>query len=340
MSRMDVGQAFGPAYNRTIAVLFRPFQFRKWLALGFVSLLSSGGGFSLNLPSPGQEPGNSGPQDYWTAWLAHHIPLIAALTIAFFVLAILLAWVCSVLRFVYMDQITRNSGAIREPFARLKKLGTSYFLWQLVCALVALLVIGALVMLIMWSFVMVPTSPVAAKILAVVAAAAIGLPFIFLAILAAWLADEFVTAAMYARGIKVVQAWGVVLHVLGMNVGQTVLYLLLLMAIGLGIAMASLFAVLLTGLVVAIPAGLVALIGYFIWQAVHLTWTPVVIGVTATVGAVFLAVWIYATQCVIQPLAVFRRSFTLVVLGQTDPSLVTIPITATPQAPIEARQEE
>jgi hypothetical protein len=103
------------------------------------------------------------------------------------------------------------------------------------------------------------------------------------------------------------------------------IYLLILIAVAIGMAMYGVLALLVVGLALAIPVGLLALIGYLIWQAAHLTWTPATIGVVVSLAVVVVFAFLYAGQCALQPAMVFRRSLSLVVLGQADDTLVTVP---------------
>ncbi len=62
----------------------------------------------------------------------------------------------------------------------------------------------------------------------------------------------------------------------------------------------------------------------------HLTWTVPVIAIVATYAFIVLMIYAYLVTCVVQPAYVFLQSFPLIVLGQADPSLATLP-TGRPQ---------
>lgn len=328
---MDVGSAFGPAFQYMTRLLFRPFVFKKWLGLGFAFLLAGmGGGFNFNFPSQ-REP--NGPQqmpppqwDTVTTWLEHHILLVIAAGAAIFLISIVFIWLSSVFKFVYTEQIVRDTGAIKEPFARLKRLGKSYFLWQLGFALVVAIILGVLVALpILSVFVFVPDVGLGLKVGVTIIAALIGIVVIIGAGITDIFARDFVVTTMYVRNLKVLEAWRVVLPILRANAGQIILYLLILIVIAICIGIAGIFIALAVMLALLIPVGLLVLIGYLIFMAAHLTWTPVVIGIAATLGIIVLLGITYLMQCAFQPLGVFRRSFALIVIGQADPMLVTIP---------------
>ncbi len=87
---------------------------------------------------------------------------------------------------------------------------------------------------------------------------------LFLLIIVDVLTRHFVTAAMYARQTRIMAAWNIVLPILRENLGQVLLYFLLLFAFGFGIGLASLIVALMVLAFLAIPFGGLALIGFLI----------------------------------------------------------------------------
>ena len=337
MPRMDVGNAIGPAFNHMVKVLFRPFSAAKWLALGFASLLAVGGGGggsgNFNIPGGGDHGGTGMPD--FGHWIAHYWPFLVVAFLALLALGLLISWICSVFNFVYMDQVVRSSGAIREPFHRLRRFGTSLFLWRLGFGLIAALALAVLIAgPLLAAFLPGSGVPIAAKVIAVVWAIAVGLGFMFIMLVMEALANDFVSITMYARGVGILKAWGILLPILRRNIGQTILYFLLLIAFGLGAMMVSLMALMLVGFVLLIPFGSVALVAYLMATAAHVRMSAPVIAVIATYAMMAYLCLVYLVNCVTQPAIVFLQSFSLIVLGQADPSLVTIPMTSAP-APTE-----
>ena len=328
MQRMDIGRAIEPAFRHMADTLFRPFTLRVWLALGFTFTVGYGLS-SLRIPNAARFwRWNSTEEPWWTgrmaSSLAHYWPLLLMGLLALAAIALVFVWLSSVFQFVYIDNITRKSGAIAEPFARLVRLGSLYFLWRMAFGAVVLAAVGILVGLPLL-VVLVPGTSVTTRVAAAVWA---GMAGIFLSVLAAIiviLAKDFLVPAMYVRGAGVIEGWRRVLPVLSANVGQTLLYLLMLAALGIGITTVGLIAALVLLVALAIPVGLLALLGYAAGQAAHLTWSPPVIGIAAALGVIAFLGYIYLFQCAMQPAQIFRRCFPLVVLGQADPSLATIP---------------
>ena len=329
MAKMNISAAFTPAFQHVARVLFRPFALKKWLGLGFVSMLAyQSGGPNFNFPSSWGDSGGDEPSfpEVW-AWMTDHALLVIAICAALVALMLLIGWLYSVMTFVYTDQIVRSSGAVREPFARLKRLGNSYFLFTLAFAAIAMLALAVLVGLpLVWVFAIVPHATAGAKVIAVVIAIVLGIPILIAASVIGLFSADFVIPAMYARGVRVMDGWRIVLPVLRANIGQSVLYVLMSIALGIAMTIAMLIVILITGLAMLLPVAILALLGYAIYLAFHVGWTT---PVAAVVGVLAVAVglfWSYLIMCAMQPVLVFRRSFALIVIGQAEPSLITVPI--------------
>lgn len=321
---MNVGEAIVPAINHTKRVLFRPFAIRKWLALGFASMLAFGGGggsFNVNLPSSGDAP-----SEEMIHWVVTHMPLIVAGTVLLFAVGLALSWLASVFKFVYINQLTRDPRAIREPFGRFMGLGTSYFLWTLAFGLTILVAVAVLVGApLLAAFVGFRGQFGAAHVLAIIWAVIAVIVIVIAAGVIDVFAGDFVTAAMFVRSVRVVDGWRTVLPIIRANAGQSVLYVLMLIAIGIVTAIGSIIVMIAVLIAFLIPGGVLALIGWAIHSAGG--WSPLMIGYCAIMGLVLLLAFGYVMSCAMQPFVVFRRTFALVVLGQADASLATVPET-------------
>lgn len=331
---MDPGNAFTPAFDYMVQLLFRPFQWKKWLGLGFASLMAyaGSGGFNFSFPSggsPGSGQSPDGiPPEFSLAWqwMLHHIALIIVGFAALFVIGLVLGWVASVFRFVYIEQIVRNTGAIKEPFARFKREGTSYFLWLIGFGLVALAVVSVIIGVAGLIIATGPESILALKILVGI----FGVMLLLLLILAisviAVFAEDFVVPVMFARRVGVLEAWRIVRPILSANKGPSALYILFVIVIAIGTAIVGLFAGLAVLIAFIIPGGVLGGIGYLIYNAAGRNWTSQVFLLYAIpAGALLFVAFAYAANCVMQPAVVFRRAYSLTVLGQADSALALLP---------------
>lgn len=325
MARIKVTAAIQPAYQHMVRMLFRPFNLKKWLALGFVSLLagSAGGGPGGRFPCGSSEP-NTREIDQALQWMAAHWGIIAAAGAIFVILLFVLYWLGSIFRLVYTEQVAKDSYAIKEPFARLKSLGTSLFLWLAGFGFAFIAAAGILVGLpvgLAFGLNAAGWVQVVAAAWGVIAFLAILLIFIIVNIFAI----ELVSGVMYTRGVRVLEAWRLLLPRLKENIGQTALYLLLIFAFCIGLAILSIFAAFIVLMVMLIPFGGVFLLAALIGKSAGLVWNAATISIAAFYGAIFFAAYIYVFSCVLQPAVVFLRAFSLAVLGQMDESFATVP---------------
>ena len=169
------------------------------------------------------------------------------------------------------------------------------------------------------------TGPVA-QVLAIAWAIIVGVALVICMSVVNVFARDFVLTTMFARGAKVLEAWNTVIPILKANVGQSILYIGMLIIIGIVTGIGSFVAVLAVMLAFAIPAGILALIGWGIYAASGNHWSAGLIAYSVIVGTPLFLAFLYASTCAMQPFLVFRKTYTLVVLGQADPALATVPI--------------
>lgn len=326
--------------NYMSSILFKPFIFRKWLALGFVAMLagfgsggSGGGGNSgSNTSSWGRSVDKMSP-DIGT-YLHQYLWLILLGVGLIIILCFIFTWLASVFKFVYTDQLVRNSMEIKEPFARLKGLGTSYFLWTIafgLAFLLSLLVIVGIPALIAYKTYYTSTA------LSIGCIVIGSLLFIMLAIVGGVIdifARDFVITTMYVKNLRIIEAWRTVIPVIKANKGQIALYILLLIVIAIASGIISIFIMIAAVIIMAIPVGILVGLSLLIALAASLTWNAFTIASVSILSVIMLFVFSTLLVCLMQPLLVFRRVFALQVLGQLDPDLATIDVinTMTPSS--------
>lgn len=303
-----------PALERTRRLLFEPFDAARWLALGFCAFLArlglQGGQSGLQV----QTGPLQGPVDWvQESWLGQHgvLALGVGLLLALLVLALAVTvlWLQARGRFMFLDGVVRHRGAVSEPWHTWREAADSAFRFKLCLVAVVLLlgvVLGGLGLglsladvrpegagLVLWG-------PLLVGGLALVPLlVALGLADLFL--------NDFVVPAMYARGLRVLDAWRAVWNeVLVPHAGPVALFVLVRIAIAL-VSTALIF-----GLVCA----------------------------TFCVAACLLAIP-YVGTVLLLPLFVFTRSYSLCFLEQLGPEWTLLePLPApleTPTTPGSAR---
>ncbi len=243
------------ALTRTREVLFDPFDITKWFKLGFCAFLaqlgdnSGGGGGSANIGS-WREPARSRQVQEAVDWFHGNWEFIV--TVGAFVLLAVLAIGVAVLwlqgrgRFMFLDGVVRNRGAVVEPWSTYRAEGNSAFWFSLCFAIVgfvAVLIASGIGVGIAWTDIDAEHFGPAAWGGIVVGGGLLFLLVVTMLLIGVFLAD-FVIPAMYARRIGVMEGWGVVRReVLAAYPGQIVLYLLMKILISVA------FAVIVTGVV-------------------------------------------------------------------------------------------
>jgi hypothetical protein len=157
---ISVTDPIGRAINRAKYITFQPFDIGKWFVLGFIAWLAAlgeGGGFGGgggNFPGggggTGPGPGTDPFQEAWdwvSAHLAEVILIGAVILVAILAIWLLLVWVSSRGRFMFLEAIANNTYEVVAPWKRHRFLGNSYMAFRICLALVAVPVTLAILLL-------------------------------------------------------------------------------------------------------------------------------------------------------------------------------------------------
>src|SRR5262249_3684658 len=118
---------FTPAWERMVKICFKPFEIGKWFTLGlcvFLAHIGGGaGGFNyrvLNFGRGASGPGaGSFPRDV-AEWIASHLPFALGVGCGCFgfilLFNVLLLWLQSRGKFMFLDGVVRNRAAVKEPW--------------------------------------------------------------------------------------------------------------------------------------------------------------------------------------------------------------------------------
>jgi hypothetical protein len=232
------------AWGRTRVILWQPFDLARWLLLAFaawVAGLTTDTGSSLAFRGDADEivPGPwRGFDEVWetVADNAIWLPLVILGVMVFLALAVLLLWVTSRFKLIFLDNLIRNRAEIVEPWRRFERLGNSLFLWRL-CFAAACVAGVALVAVVFFG----PAAglslhdalaglSVAAGVLGVLGMIAFGIAASYVGLFT----ESFVLPIMYRYDLKVLEAWKALLPWLRFRPAHFVLYglfVLLLLAV-------------------------------------------------------------------------------------------------------------
>ena len=345
--------AFGPAWANMTRVLFRPFRLRKWFKLGFIALLAGvaqggGGGGGGGAPPGGGGTGGTGGGgggagagpafDQLAAWYhAHQAAVISgavALGAFLLVFVLVMLYVSSVFRFIFLESVITGEARIREPWHRNKAQGLSFMGWRLGFGFLALLAFGVFVGLPIGLMVVslvrqTGGTPSAQTILGsiglVLLAVFLSVIVLFIIGLISALTRDFVLPLMYLRRSGVIGAWREFWPILTQNKVGFLVYFLLKILAAVASWIAGMLLALCGLLIAACPLGLLGLLGYGLVaglgiHAWHWSYLWAIIP-TAFVVIIALGYWI---TCVILPIPVFFQSYALKYLGLVEPTAATI----------------
>src|SRR5437870_8728587 len=140
-SKIQIFKPFGEAFELMKKILFQPFDLKKWFVIGFAAWLanlgSGGGGFNYQFDRREQAQKINDA----ISQIPHPILVlgISLLILSLLALIVLCAWLRARGRFMFIDCIVKNRGAIAEPWREFRKEGNGYFLFWLLIAFVVLL---------------------------------------------------------------------------------------------------------------------------------------------------------------------------------------------------------
>lgn len=266
---IEIFKPFGEAIELMKKILFQPFDLKKWFVIGFAAWLanlgSGGGGFNYQFDrrEEAQKINDAISQ------VPHPILVlgISLLILSLLALIVVFAWLRARGRFMFIDCIVKNRGAIAEPWREFRKEGNGYFLFWLLIAFVVLL-FAALVSLPLiiigikdHSFYLHRDSLDLFVILAIGAWV-----FAILVVMIAWaLIASFMVPVMYRRRCRAYEAFRAAVLLIATHPGEIVLYCLFLVVLVIATGLISCFAICATCCIAAIPyIGTVILLPLFV----------------------------------------------------------------------------
>jgi hypothetical protein len=152
-SKIEIFKPFGEAFELMKRILFQPFDFRKWLVIGFAAWLANlgaGGGGNFNYPDTERKEAHKFSEAIAQIPQPVLITGICVLICVVLTLIVVFAWLRARGRFILIDCIVRNRAAIIEPWKEFRAEGNSFFLFSLliVLALIVVMVVGGLALIV------------------------------------------------------------------------------------------------------------------------------------------------------------------------------------------------
>jgi len=277
------------AWESMKRVLFMPFDIGKWFALGFsawlASLLEGGGGGNFNYRSSGRGANSlqqffMGAQDAWNTHQSLIVTVGVALIFFGFIIGIVLMWVRSRGKFMFLDNLVHNRDAVKVPWREFAQHGNSLFKWTLVYSIILLLVtlvliggvfVGIILPCIKAENFVTGTIPVIVIMVLLWLAVAIVGGYIMRFL------EDFIIPIMYRKDMTATEAWSYFATIYRANTGKLLLYGLFYVLLGIGagmvVALATIATCCILGCIAAIPyVGTVALLPvpvFFRFYSIH-----------------------------------------------------------------------
>jgi hypothetical protein len=267
---MDISviNPIGMAVNRSVRMLFKPFDIRKWFVLGFCAFLAylgengGGGGGGGGRDFSSERHGGGFRRDIQPAidWVNANLMIVicgvATLIVIGVIIGAVLTWLSSRGKFMFLDGVVRNRGAVVEPWHRFRELANSLFWFRFAVQMIGFavfLAVAAVALVIAWPDIQRWEFGPAA-ITGIVAGALLILPPTFILILIAVLLSDFVVQVMYLRGVRTLAAWGIFYReILTGHVGPIVLFYLMKILLAVAIGLMTCLATCLTCCLAALP---------------------------------------------------------------------------------------
>lgn len=243
MAKVSVIAPVGRAFDTVKRVLFQPFDITKWFGMGFTAWLATlteglGSGFNgFNFGNHGQK----GMPESVLPWIQSHLALIisigAVVTLVIIAISLVITWISSRGKFMFLDNVVKNRGEIREPWKQYQTQGNSYFLFSICFGLVAIAVVivtGLVLLSVAWpditrhnfGFNAIGAIIMGALFICVFGLA-IGCVHVFL--------HDFIIPIMLLRSCRVLTAWSFFLDLLKASPGLFVLYLLFRLVLSMAV---------------------------------------------------------------------------------------------------------
>ncbi|MFN2623584.1 MAG: hypothetical protein ABR611_12145 [Chthoniobacterales bacterium] len=271
--KIEIIAPFQAAFEWMKAMLFRPFDIGKWLTIAFAAFISGswgGGNFGrLGRFTNGDwkyRMTRHGDVDWnITPWI---IAAVIGLVVIALVLGIIWMWVSSRGKFIFADCVVKNRGAIAEPWREFRREGNSFFLFSLVIACGALVIV-AIAALFMWLcfFGMRDNDSGPGTIVIVIGLIVIALLWLVFALFFG-VVSTFMVPVMYRRRCSAREAFVDVAKLIGRNPGPFILFVLFGIALVLGVAVVGTMVACVTCCIGGLPyISTVLLLPAIVWLA-------------------------------------------------------------------------
>jgi hypothetical protein len=218
--QISVIDPIGRAFERMSLVLFKPFDFSKWLILGFCAFLAGlgegggGGGMgnATNVFDSNKKSGSGGAFGGVVDWLSENFLLVVFIALGalllFAAINLLVQWLSSRGKFMFLEGVVRNRATVSESWRSNAALGNSLFLFRFFLFVLGFAV--TIVILLLCALVALPdlrgNDFGGGAILAILLLFVLLLPTVLIFAVVNFFLNEFVVPIMWLRNLYVMDA--------------------------------------------------------------------------------------------------------------------------------------
>ncbi len=267
--RIEFINPFTRGWKRMVKALFSPFDIGKWFVVGFSAFLSglfeynsSGGNFNNSDDTHIDAEEFFGFPEQALDWLQAHptwLTLIIIAIVVLFIIAVVLLWVSSRGKFIFLHNVLYDKKEIRNPWFKYKNPGNSLFTWRFAFSIIGIVIFGFYVVWYLTTLfglraIDAPTGEIIATSIGW------GIGFFILAIIFLYISlflNDFVVPIMFRKNLNTWVAWGDFLNIFKKHFLYFLLYglfvLVIYIAIGIGVVIFGLITCCIGFILLVIP---------------------------------------------------------------------------------------
>lgn len=237
-----------PAIERARTILFRPFDLGKWCTIGFGAWLAQlgsgpggggGGGdgahYNIDREDVGRELEHA--RDYVVNNLDWIIPAAVATIAVLIGLWLLVLWLSSRGRFMFLYCVAQNRAEVTDPWQRFRDQANSLFAFRAILGIIT--IVASILSFVLGGIVVsVSTATLGFNpwtIIGLVAAIMFFFAVLIVSAVISKFTKDFVVPIMYLHTNSAVSAWQILLDLLSVNKARFFLYVLMQIAIAIAI---------------------------------------------------------------------------------------------------------
>lgn len=311
------------AFQHTKRRLFKPFRFWQWTRLAIVGLLAGelGSGGNIHIPSnyhPAQHGAAQNPLGLGFPKIdpALLFGLIGTIVITGLIIAIVMLYISSVMRFILFDSVLRKECHIRQGWAARQGPGLNYFFWQLGFMFVTLgstVILLGIPLAIAFSagWLTRPRDHVLPLVLEGIITLVLLLIFIVAVALVHVLTKDFVVPQMALEGIGPIEGWRRLWPMLQTEMGDYGIYIVMKIVLAIGAAIAVGIISVILGLLIAVPVIGVAIAAVIGGKTAGWTWNALTITAAVVAACILFAIFMSLISLVSVPVIVFFPAYSI-----------------------------